>query len=392
MRQPKLLFVVNAARYFLSHRLALALAAQQAGYAIHVAVPSSEQSAVIEAYGFKLHPLPLRRASVNPLRELKSWWALLQLLRTLRPDLLHLVSLKACLYGGIAARFVKLKSIHVITGLGFVFCDQRIKSRFIRRLIIWGFRFLVARESSFFIFQNRDDQALFVQERMITAKQAYLIKGSGVRLDQYYPQAQKNALPIVMLPARMLSSKGVEDFVLAAQQINQQSKLAQFVLVGPLDNENPAAISAAMIESWVKQAGITWWGHCEDMLTTLNQADIVCLPVRFREGLPRVLIEAAACAKPIVASDVAGCNEIVRHEQNGLLVPVGDVQALMTALRRLLSDATLRAQMGEQGRCLVEQEFSMAIVNQATLQLYATALGRQIAAEMTSKTPVDSLE
>jgi glycosyltransferase involved in cell wall biosynthesis len=219
------------------------------------------------------------------------------------------------------------------------------------------------------ILQNPDDEALLVNSGLVAAKRVRLIRGSGVDIQRFAPTLEAPTTPVVMLPSRMLWDKGVGEFVEAAHLLRARGCTARFVLVGNGDPDNPASISEDQLKAWHDSGVVESWGHCSDMPATLAQAHIVCLP-SYREGLPKVLLEAAACGKPLIATDAPGCREIVRHGENGLLVPLRDAASLADAIERLLADANLRCTMGQKGRRMVELEFSEAKVAQQTLAVY----------------------
>ncbi len=372
--RPKLLFTVNDAGFFLSHRLPIAQAARDVGYDVHIATAPGAAVARIRDLGFTHHPVPLSRRGLNPLAEAGTIWALYRLYRRLRPALIHHVTVKPVLYGGIAARLAGAPAVvNAVSGLGYVFTRRGWKSVLPRFAIETGYRWALRRRGARVIFQNPDDRAAFLTQDMAAAKDSVLIKGSGVDVTRFVPSPEPEALPVVVLPARMLWHKGVGEFVEAARHLNKDGARARFVLVGDTDDGNPTAIPAAHLRSWLNEGVVEWWGFRSDMAAVLQQAHIVCLP-SYREGLPKSLIEAAACARPIVSSDVPGCREIARDGDNALLVPPRDPAALAEALRRLIGDAALRRRFGRRGRDIVEAEFSLDRVIGETLDLYRSLL------------------
>jgi len=257
--------------------------------------------------------------------------------------------------------------------MGYVFSSKQLKARFLKPLVLLAYRLLLNPFNSVAVFENPDDLTYF--EKLGIVKYSRLIRGAGVNTLQFGSSNEPNEVPVVLLAARMLWDKGVGEFVEAAKILQQQSISARFVLVGAPDKENPESINQSQLLEWQDAGIIEWWGQHEDMPQVFAQAHIVCLP-SYREGLPKVLIEAAACGRPIVATDVPGCREIVRHNENGLLIPAKDPQALAVALNRLLNDAELRESMGKRGRAMVEAEFSTEYVVEQTLQLYKELLER----------------
>lgn len=368
----RLLFVVNDAGFFLSHRLCIARAARQEGFEVHVAVPQATDQKRISMEGFLVHSIPLARRSLNPLRDLKTCISLFRLFRRVNPDIVHTVTIKPVIYGGIAARLAQVPAVvSAISGMGYVFIEQgQVRRMLLRRLILILYRFALAHPRSQVIFQNRDDYALFIRNHLIRNQQAVLIRGSGVDVTLFTPKPEPSGMPLVILASRMLWDKGVGEFVKAATNLREQGLEARFALVGRSDPDNPTSISIDQLRSWHNEGFVEWWGQREDMPRIFAECHIVCLP-SYREGLPKVLLEAAACGRPIVASDEAGCREIVRHGQNGLLVPSRNAMALAEAIKMLVGNSEMRQKMGREGCKMVQQEFTEDLVVEKTLSLYA---------------------
>jgi len=370
--RPRLLFVVTEDWYFNSHRLPLAQAALDAGYAVAVATRVNIHRAAIEACGCEVIPLrKLRRRSLNPLREIGAVIELVGVYRRWRPDIVHQVAMKPVLYGSLAARLAGVRSsVNALAGLGFVYSSRTSLARMLRPLVNSALRLALNRRGSVAIVQNDDDAAMLRSIGLADKSAVHVIRGSGVDLERFSPaQGPATTPPIVMLASRMLWDKGISEFVDAAKRLRAEGTDVRFVLVGGRDEENPTAISAAALAEWQRAGIVEWWGPRDDMADVLRMATIVCLP-SYREGLPKVLLEAAACAKPIVATDVPGCRDVVEPGTTGLLVPSHDAAALADALRTLLADAVLRERMGQEARRRVAARFSLAAVQAATLDLY----------------------
>ena len=368
--RKKLLFLVTEDWYFCSHRLPPARAAQAAGYDIVVATRVGSRGADISAEGFKLIPIDLQRRSRNPFRELTAIAQIVKIYLQERPDVVHHVALKPVLYGSLAACLVRGPAVvNALAGMGFLFSSSSRLASVLRAVVSRFFRVLLNAGRNLLILQNPDDEAMLVEGGLVAAKRVRLIRGSGVDIQRFASSPEAQTTPVVMLPSRMLWDKGVGEFVEAAQLMRTRGSAARFVLVGNGDPDNPASISEGQLKAWHDSGVVESWGHCGDMPATLAQAHIVCLP-SYREGLPKVLLEAAACGKPLIATDAPGCREIVRHGENGLLVPLRDAAGLANAIECLLCDANLRHVMGQNGRRIVELEFSEAKVAQQTLAVY----------------------
>ena len=371
----KLLFLVAEDRYFCSHRLPLAVMAKKAGYEVVVATRVNQHASVIENAGLKLVPLKcLRRGSLNPLREFAFILELLSIYRREKPDLVHHVAVKPVLYGSIAARLVGVPTIvNALAGLGFVFSSNRFLIRCLKSFFVVLLRLLLKGEKdSIMIVQNSDDRKVVVDRGIVNNEDVRLIRGAGVDVTQYCVQHRENEVPVVMLAARMLWDKGVGEFVEAARTV-KQGHHTRFVLVGDTDTENPAAIPRKDLENWHEEGVIEWWGYRDDMPDVISQADIVCLP-SYHEGLPKILLEAMACGKAIVATDIPGCREVIHNGENGILVPLRNPASLVNAFEQLLNDREMVARMGTIGRQMVESKFSTDVINAEVLQVYEELL------------------
>jgi glycosyltransferase involved in cell wall biosynthesis len=378
--RPKLLFLITEDWYFWSHRLELARAARSAGWDVSIATRVCDHGKRIEDEGFQLFPLRLVRSSRHPFQELLSILELVRLYRRVRPEIVHHVALKPILYGSVAARLARVPAtVNGFAGLGYTFIESGERKGFLRSTLGKTLGWALALTDSRVVFQNQEDAKQLVDAGIVSYDQIRVIRGVGVDTAKFSPPrtSQENPVPLVVLAGRMLWDKGIAEFVEAAQLLNVRKIRAQCVLVGMIDKENPAAISEAQLRAWQKDGVVEWWGHREDMPNILASAQIVVLP-SYREGLPKVLLEAAACARSLVATDVPGCREVVKDGLNGFLVPPKDAVALSQAIARLLQDPSLRAQMGACGRQIVLKEFSVDRISGETLDLYKELVRRTL--------------
>jgi glycosyltransferase involved in cell wall biosynthesis len=372
----RLLYNVNIPRFFVSHRLRLALEAQKAGYEVHVTTSDqdTEQIAQILAAGLAYHPLPLRQHGTSPLDEARTLRAMVRLYRTLKPDIVHQVSIKPVLYGGIASQLAGVRArVSAMSGLGYVFIDDRLKARGVRALAVPFFKMVLAPQNVRVIFQNPEDLERFVAMGAVTREKARLIRGSGVDVTQFVPRAEAAGPPTVLFAGRLMWRKGIGDFAEMARRLRHR---ARFVVAGYVEATSPDAVSRGQLDDWQREGILEWLGKRDDMPEVLAAAHVVCLPSTYGEGVPKILIEAAACGRAIVATDAAGCREIVRHDVNGLLIPPGDTGALVGAVTRLLDDAELRQAFGRRGRDIAVTGFSLDRVVRETLAVYEELLKR----------------
>jgi len=365
-----LLYVVTEDWYFWSHRIELACAARQAGYRVLVATRCGAHRARIEARGLECIDLSFERSLRHPLRDLRLLFALDALIARERPALVHLVALKPILLATLALwRRPRTRFVHALTGMGYLFTSSDGYARRLQRAVKPLLRAILMRANSHAIVQNDADLALLV-ELGVPSAQASLIRGAGVDLAHYAAQAPAVGPSVVLLPARMLRDKGIAEFLAAAPRVRERHPGVRCVLVGGIDPDNPAAYTAPELEAAARAAGVEWWGAREDMAAVYAQATLVCLP-SYREGLPKVLLEAAASARALVATDVPGCRDVCRPDLSGLLVPARDAAALAAAISTLLADVALRERFAQGARALVEHEFGADAVHAATLALYA---------------------
>lgn len=370
---PKLLFLVTEDWYFASHRLVLATEAKRHGYNVVVATRVEKHRDRILSAGLKLIPITMVRNGRNPWTEFLSICELVRIYRSERPDLVHHVALKPVVYGSLAARISGVpRVVNAIAGMGFVFASQSWKARILRPVLKCSMRILLNRPNTRIILQNPDDFSMLVEAGIADPERTDLILGSGVDVEQFrpFPDPGGETMVMVMMVSRMLWDKGVGEFVEAARLVKSEGRRARFVLVGDSDTENPGTVPRARLKAWNDEGTVEWWGHRNDMPAVLAQSHIVCLPSFYREGVPKSLIEAASCGRPIVTTDSPGCREIVKDGENGFLVPVRDSAALAVAVRKLVDDPHLRRRFGARGRELVIERFSLEKVVTDTLSVY----------------------
>jgi glycosyltransferase involved in cell wall biosynthesis len=373
--RPKILFVVAEDWYFWSHRRPIASAALQNSYDVFVATRVGDCGEKIIEAGFRLIPLRLDRSSYSLFHELRTVSELRSIYRREKPDIIHHIALKPILYGSIAALGNRrIQVINAFAGLGYLVSSPSFKARMLKRVLWKMFRFLLNRPNSFLLLQNREDRDLLVAEVGVPPEKTTIIRGSGVDVNEFQAIAEVPSVPIVLLSSRMLWIKGISDFVEAAKLLHSRGVRARFVLAGDTDPGSPGAIPREKLQEWQNAGRVEWWGHQQSMSRMLQQSAIVCLPSHGGEGVPKALIEAAASERAIVATDVPGCRDIVRHGTNGLLVPPKNPAALADAIATLLNDPSLRAAMGRRGREIAVNEFSEEKVIQQTLALYRQLL------------------
>lgn len=367
----KVILFANTDWFLYNFRLQTAKGLRDAGYDVLLVSPGGEYVPRLKAAGFEWREFPISRRGMNPLVE---FWTIVRfflLLRQERPDFLNNYTIKCVIYGSFAAQWAKIPHIvNTITGLGFVFANPD-KGGLLRRLVKQMYRLALRRTKTIFI--NQDDRNLFLRNQMVPQDHCVIIESCGVDIVKFSPAKESPGAPMVLFAGRLLIDKGIQEFVEAARIIKEKNKRARFVLVGQLDRGNPASISEDQLVQWQQQGLVEYWGWQDDMVNIYHQAHVVCLPA-YREGVPKSLLEAAACEKPLVATDVPGCRAVVIDGENGFLVPSHDSLKLADALLRLIEDEALRQEMGRQGRNIVRQRFSDEQVVEQTLAFYQSLM------------------
>jgi glycosyltransferase involved in cell wall biosynthesis len=382
--ERRILYVINHAAFFVSHRLVLALEARRRGFSVSLlsgqagsATMERGAESILTNAGVAHMRVPFTSAGVNPVRELLALALMVRYVVRLHPDLIHCASPKGLLYGGLVARLCRTPALVLaVSGMGFLHTDtgkrslsRRVVSAVYRRLA----HFAYGHPNISVIVQNRDDRAQLVEAGPVPDAVVCLIPGSGVALDDYADAHHTCKDQIVLLPARMLYDKGVAEFVQAVRDVKTALPGWRFVLAGAADYNNPSSVSADQLGQWVKEGVVEWKGHVDDMRTMYARAAIVCLP-SYREGMPKALLEAAAASCAVITTDAVGCREAVLPGESGLLVPVRDVPSLAHALQTLCGDRMLRERFGARGRQLAAERFGIDAVLTQTMTIYEKLL------------------
>jgi glycosyltransferase involved in cell wall biosynthesis len=384
-RRPRLLFLVTEDWYFRSHRLPVARAAREAGFDVIVATRVRDHGASIVEEGFALRPLPWRRRGDGMAGAARAIAAIARLYRAERPEILHHVALKPVLFGSLARALAFGAAadapavIDAVMGLGSGFSDRRIGARLRRPALGLALRLAVGRSDSRIIVQNPDDGAV-LGALGIEQSRISLIRGSGVDTRHFVPLPMPRADTVSLaLVSRMLRKKGVLDAAAAIRLLRARGVRVELILAGPTDRDNAGSLSEASLAALCAEPGVRWLGPVSDVREVWRRASVALLPSTYGEGVPKALLEAAACARPIVASDVPGCREAVATgaDASGILVPPGDVEALAEAIGGLAADPVRCMAMGRNGRARMESGFAEEIVARETLALYADALARR---------------
>lgn len=372
-RKPVLLFVVNVDWFFVSHRLDLAIAAREAGFEVHVAAAMTDKREELESLGLTVHPLDLDRSNKSPVSGLLLCLKLIRIFRGTHPDVIHLVTIKPVLFGGIAARIGRVPAVvSAISGLGFVFTGptRNPLDKLLRIFSLGLYNFALRHPRQTIIFQNPDDRDTIASTHGNRIRsRCRIIPGSGVNLDRCPVIPEAAGTPIVAMACRLLKDKGVMEFVEAARELHRRHVDARFWLIGDIDPDNPASLSSSDVRTIINSSPVEVLGFRSNVPDLYSRAHVVTLP-SYREGFPKSLIEAAACARPVVTTDTPGCRHAIEEGVTGLLVPVADSYALANAMQRLIHSPELRSSMGQAGRRRAEANFDIRSIAKTHLNIY----------------------
>ena len=368
----------NTDWYLFNFRLSLARRLRDMGHQLVLLSPDGEFGPRLREMGFDWRPLPMNRRSLNPFGEARLVWRLSRILKAERIDIVHGFTLKPAVYGALAGQLAGVRGrVNAVAGMGYVFISNSLKARALRPVVKTLARFAFDSPRARLIVQNPDDHAEFVGVGVVRPDRVHIIPGSGVDLSRFKANERVRApdAPLrVLLAARMLWDKGLQEFIDAARMLKTEGRAIEFLLAGDPDPGNPASASAADLQAWVNEGLVQWLGHVGDMAGLLASVDVVVLP-SYREGLPKTLIEAAGCALPLVTTDVPGCREVVTDGVDGLLCPVREAAPLAAAIARLQDDPALAHRLGQAACAKAMAQFDETIVIDRTLDVYRELLG-----------------
>jgi glycosyltransferase involved in cell wall biosynthesis len=370
----KLLFIVNVDWFFASHRLPIAIEAISQGYEVHIATTVTDKLDLLERSGLIVHNLDVHRshAGISILSEL---WNFFSIIRDVSPDIVHLVTIKPVLLGGVAARLAGVPAlVSAVSGLGIVFSSNNLKYKFLRRALYPFYCLAFGHKNQKVIFQNNNDLRSLLNWGVVSSKKSIIIDGSGVDLDAYIYLPEPKGVPVISFAARLLIDKGVEVFVKASEILQKRKINARFWLIGEPDPGNINTVTEKQLRGWESAGLVELFGYREDISNLFSKSNIVTLPSFYGEGLPKVLIEAAACGRAVITTDHPGCRDAIELNKTGLLVPTRDPVGLADAISFLLEDSVRRSEMGVSGRRRAENIFDVKQVVTEHMHIYEKLL------------------
>ena len=371
----RILLFANSDWYLYNYRQPLVRALISQGNKVFALTPPGPYVDHLKQAGIAWHPLQLDRKSLNPVAEGVVLARCIRSYRSLQPDLTHHFTSKPILYGSIAKKWTKIPAaVNSVTGQGYLFGGTGIKVRAARPFVRSLLRYALADPGQITVFQHSSDRRDYLDMHLVAEADTRIIPGSGVDPNRFHLRGEPDGHPVVLMVSRLLWSKGVGDFIDLSRHFQAVGIGARMVLIGDVDTGNPDSVSTEKLDGWQQQGLIEWLGHRADVEEHIGRCSVVVLPTRYREGIPRVLLEAAASEKPIVATNVPGCRDVVSNGRNGILVTLGDQLGFQQAVEALLLDPALRRKMGTAGRNLVLERFTEDRITEQTLEIYEQLL------------------
>lgn len=366
----KILYIINVDWFFISHFLPVGLEGIKRGYEVHIACGITDKKEYLENLGFIVHPLHISRSGTSVKTEIKTIIEMYKIIKSINPQILELFTIKPVLYGGIVSRFLKIpKKVFYITGLGYVFIAKGLKGFIVRNIVKMLYKLAISGKNSSIITENIYDKELINSLNAVNYNQIKIIRGAGVDLSKYYYIEENNENIKVSMACRLLKDKGVFEYIEASKILKKKYLNVKFELYGDIDIHNPASLTSDNIKKTKEEGFVNVYGFSSDIAKVFSDSNIVVLP-SYREGLPKVLIEAAACGRAIVTTDVPGCRDAIEPNVTGLLCEVKDTESLASMIEKLILDKDLRNSMGKEGRKLAEQEFDINKVVEKHFEIY----------------------
>jgi len=366
----KILYIINVDWFFVSHFLPVGLEGIKRGFKVHIACGITDKNEYLESLGFIVHPLSISRSGTSIKSELKTIIEIYKIIKSINPQVLEFFTIKPVLYGGIVSRFLRIpKKVFYITGLGYVFVACGFKGFIVRNIVKTLYKLAIIGKTNSIITENIYDKELINSLKIVNNNQIKIIRGAGVDLSNYRYKEENNSNIKVSMACRLLKDKGIFEYIKAAKILKQKLPNLEFELYGDIDIHNPASLTNEDIQKIKKDALVNVYGFSSNIASVFTNSNIVVLP-SYREGLPKVLIEAAACGRAVVTTDVPGCRDAIEPNITGLLCEVKNANSLATTIEKLILDKEFRNNMGKEGRKLAEKEFDIKKVVEKHFEIY----------------------
>ena len=369
----KILYVVNCSSFFNSHFLHLAVSLKEMGHDVYISAGNEVQRSKFEGLGFHFELLPLSRSGKNIFSELVAINSIRKVFSKIKPDYVHMYTIKPMLYGGLVNKFLLRnrpnKVIFSVTGLGSASMSLSFKGRLLWKALNYIYRIIFNVSNARVVFENHDDKKLFIEYGIVNEWRSSIVDGAGVDMGEFFPGSNAPNLVSIILVARLLKDKGVREYIDAGRILKENDVPVELLLVGSTDPDNPSSMAVNEIELASNRGYVKVLGFRSDIAECYRSASVACLP-SYREGLPKSLIEAAACGLPIITSDVPGCRQMVHGGENGILVPEKNSILLAKAIENLVYDSELRTKMGIRSREIAEIKYSKETIQSSFFDIY----------------------
>ena len=374
----KIVLVSNSSWYLYNFRYSLLILLKKKGFSVVLIAPLDSYSKKLKDAGFIFYDWDLNRRSINPFKEIISILKLIKIFKKTKPNLIHNFTIKACLYGSIAAKLLNIKNIiNSITGLGQIFISNKPVHLFLRLTLRPFYKFVLKNINSLVIFQNPSDQKKLIEIGITKKNKSKIIKGSGVDINFFNPLKKNylktNKIPKILFPSRLIYEKGLKELIAACEFLWKKNIKFQLLIAGGVEFANSSLIKKKDLDKIKTNKNIKILGHIHDMYSLYQSIDIVVLP-SWREGLSRTLIESAAMQKPIITSNVCGCNDVIDHGINGILIPPKDEKALSLGIELLIRNPKFAKKLGMAAREKMINEFDVSLINHQTIDIYKKLL------------------
>lgn len=373
-----LCFFCNADWYFQLHWLDRAKAAMVSGYEVHLITGKTSDHVIahLAEVGIHCHPIHFERGSFNPFNIVLTLYELQLKLSSISPCIVHSVTLLPSIEAALLSFFNRYKLVSTITGLGWVFSKKSLKAYVLKVFVVLLFKFFLKYRFDSLIFENNDDRNFFLYNSMCTRDKSLVILGAGVDTELFHVNSSSKLEPITkfLFASRLLLSKGLPNLIESCRILYDNNRNFELIICGIEDRSSPDTIPRSLINEWKLLPFVRWLGHQKDMPSVINACDVVVLPTIYGEGVPRILIEAASCSKPVIATDSPGCRDIVLHFETGMLIPTSDVGALKDAMLYMLTRPSITKEWGVNARRLVLNTFDNKVVINKTINVYSKIL------------------
>lgn len=375
----KLCYFINSDWYFELHWLERAIKAKEQGYEVHIITEFCDQRIMnsFQMNGFYCHHIKINAQSYNPIHFLAAFFATRKIINKIKPDILHCVTIKPLLIGGVIARFYNVSVVLSFVGLGRVFMDGGVINKYVRIFILQIYKSILKNRNSILMFEHDDDRNKLTKLLKIDHDRTVIINGAGVDPDVFkYSCECTNKTPAVLFASRLLWSKGIGDLVEVKKRLMKKGVVFDLIVAGIITNNDSDSVPMSTIDTWKELGLITWLGHSNNVYQLIKESNLVALPSVYPEGIPRILLEACSVGRACIAYNVGGCSSLVKNNVNGVILDKNDIDGLCDKIEFLLNNPGERILMGLKGREYIKNKFSSEHISKNTLDVYQNLIAR----------------